>query len=156
MVCFGSSWLGSRLTLIDFCHKELVQQLCTKCCFFLAYQAPKNNLYGNIQVMNLFDVFEKSTTALDDIITWKHLPLYWPFVRGIQRSPVNSPHKGQWRGALMFSLNSVWINSWVNNREAGNVRGHRTHYDVIAMLPKNSHGSSDICAMVFIYPFQIF
>ena len=24
-------------------------------------------------------------------------------------SPVNSPHKGQWRGALMFSLICVWI-----------------------------------------------
>ena len=23
---------------------------------------------------------------------------------GVHRSPVNSPHKGQWRGALMFSL----------------------------------------------------
>ena len=38
--------------------------------------------------------------------------LYWPFVRGIHWSPVNSPHKGQWRGALMFSL--AWINDWVN------------------------------------------
>ena len=35
------------------------------------------------------------------------------------RPPVNSPHKGQWRGALMFSLICVWINGWVNNREAG-------------------------------------
>ena len=26
------------------------------------------------------------------------------FMRGIHRSPVNSPHKGQWRGALMFPL----------------------------------------------------
>ena len=26
----------------------------------------------------------------------------WPFVRGIYRSPVNSPHKSQWHGALMF------------------------------------------------------
>ena len=34
-----------------------------------------------------------------DVIKWKHFPRYWPFVRGIQRSPVNSPHKGQWRGA---------------------------------------------------------
>ena len=34
----------------------------------------------------------------------KPFPCYWPFVRGIHRSPVNSPHKGQWRGALMFSL----------------------------------------------------
>ena len=32
------------------------------------------------------------------------------------------PHKGQWRGALMFSLISAWINSWVNNREAGDFR----------------------------------
>ena len=34
----------------------------------------------------------------------KHFPRNWPFVRGIHRSPVNSPHKGQWRGALMFTL----------------------------------------------------
>ena len=39
-------------------------------------------------------------------------------------SPVNSPHKGQWRGALMFSLISAWINGWVNNREAGDLRGN--------------------------------
>ena len=40
----------------------------------------------------------------DDVIKWKHFSRYWPFVRGIHRSPVNSPHKGQWNGALMFSL----------------------------------------------------
>ena len=38
----------------------------------------------------------------DDVIKWKNFPRYCPFVRGIHRSPVNSPHKGQWRGALMF------------------------------------------------------
>ena len=43
-------------------------------------------------------------TSHDDVIKWKHFPRYWPFVRGIHRWPVNSPHKGQWRGALMFSL----------------------------------------------------
>ena len=47
--------------------------------------------------------------------------------------PVNSPHKGQWRGALMFSLICVWINGWVNNREVGDLRRHRGHYDVIVM-----------------------
>ena len=46
----------------------------------------------------------------DDVIKWKHFLLYWPFVRGIRRSPVNSPHKGQWRGALMFSLICARIN----------------------------------------------
>ena len=40
----------------------------------------------------------------DDVIKWKHFPRYWHFVRGIHRSPVKSPHKGQWRGALMFRL----------------------------------------------------
>ena len=55
------------------------------------------------------------------------------FVWGIHRSPVNSPHKGQWRGALMFSLICVWINGWVNDREADDLRRNRTHYDVIIM-----------------------
>ena len=45
----------------------------------------------------------------DDVIKWKHLMRYWPFVPGIHRSPVNSPHKGQRRGALMFFI-CAWIN----------------------------------------------
>ena len=48
--------------------------------------------------------------------------------------PVISPHKGQWRGALMFSLIYAWINDWVNNREAGDLRRQRGHYDVIVMF----------------------
>ena len=79
----------------------------------------------------------KGSTGLplqhDDVIKWKHFPRYWPFVRGIHRPQVNSPHKGQWRGALMFSLICVWINGWVNNREAGVLRCYRAHYDVIVM-----------------------
>ena len=70
----------------------------------------------------------------DDVIKWKHFPCNWPFVRGTHRSPVNSPHKGQWRGALMFSLICVWINGWVNNREAGNLRRYHAHYDVTVMM----------------------
>ena len=46
---------------------------------------------------------------------------------------VNSPHKGQWRGALMFSLIYAWINHWVNNREAGDLRRHHGHCDVNVM-----------------------
>ena len=69
----------------------------------------------------------------DDVIKWKHFPRYWPFVRGIHRSPVNSPHKGQWRGALVFSLIYTWTNGWVNNRDAGDLRRHWAHYDVTLM-----------------------
>ena len=75
----------------------------------------------------------------DDVMKWKHFPRYWPFVRGIHRSPVNSTHKGQWRGALMFSLICVWINGWVNNREAGDLRRHGAHYDVIVMWNRTWH-----------------
>ena len=49
-------------------------------------------------------------------------------------SPVNSPHKGQWRGALMFTLICARINGWVNNREAGDLRRYRGHYDVTVMV----------------------
>ena len=86
-------------------------------------------------VIMSFDVlFCVSLNSLHDaVIKWKHFPCYWPFVQGIHRSSVNSPHKGQWRGALMFSLISAWINGWVNNLEAGDLRRHRTHYDVTVM-----------------------
>ena len=62
-------------------------------------------------------------TPHDDVIKWKHFP----------RSPVNSPHKDQWRGALMFTLICARINGWVNNREAGDLRRYRAYYDVIVM-----------------------
>ena len=82
------------------------------------------------------DVIELSLWH-DDVIKWKHFPRYWPFVRGIHRSPVNSPHKGQWRGALMFTLICARIKGWVNNCKAGDLRRNHAHYDVIVMGMKN-------------------
>ena len=70
----------------------------------------------------------------DEVIKWKHFPRYWPFVRGIHRASVNSPHKGQWRGALMCPLICDWINGWVNNHEADHLRRHQAHYDVTVIL----------------------
>ena len=70
----------------------------------------------------------------DDVIRWKHFPRYWPFVRKIHRSSVNSPHKGQCRRALMFSLICARINGWITNRETGDLRGHQAHCDVIVMI----------------------
>ena len=82
----------------------------------------------------------------DDVIKWKHFPRHWPFVRGIHRSPVNSPHKGQWRGVLIFSLICVWINDWINNCGAGDLRRHRVHYDVIVMhsMPTDCTGNTKL------------
>ena len=51
----------------------------------------------------------------DDVIKWKHIPRYWPFVWIIHRSPMNSQHKDQWRGALMFSLICP-LNKWLSKQ----------------------------------------
>ena len=68
---------------------------------------------------------------------WRHqtetFSAWLAFVRGIHRSTMNSPNKGQRRGALVFSLIFAWTNSWAKNGDAGDLSRHRTHYDVIAM-----------------------
>ena len=82
----------------------------------------------------------------DDVIKWNHFPRYWPFVRGIHRSPVNSPYKGQWREAFMLSLICARINGWVNNRKAGDLRRHRAHYDAIVMeFAEHGNMTAEFC-----------
>ena len=48
-------------------------------------------------------------------------------------SPMDSPQKGQWRGALMFSLICAWTNGCANNEDAADLRRHHAHYDVTVM-----------------------
>ena len=69
----------------------------------------------------------------DDVTKRKHIPRFWPFVLGIDWSPVNSSHNGQWRGALMLSLICTLPNGCVNNRHAGDLRRNREHYDATVM-----------------------
>ena len=71
--------------------------------------------------------------------------------------PVNSPHKGQWRGALMFSLICAWINDWVNNREAGDLRRYRGNYDVNATRPWHTMVAlvtNQWIVLLWLYPMQ--
>ena len=68
---------------------------------------------------------------------WRHqietFPRYWALVWGIHRSPVDSPHKDQWRGALMFSLICASTNGWTNTLDAGDLRRDRAQHDVTIM-----------------------
>ena len=76
----------------------------------------------------------------DNVIKWKHLPRYCPFVRGTHRSPVYFPgHNGQWRGALMFSLMCAWTKSWANTLDAGESRRHGAHCDATVMWNRNGN-----------------
>ena len=97
--------------------------------------SPTSSIYPTHPQIHTFTKTSPASYIYQNIpvIKWKHFPRNWPFVREIHRSTVNSPHKGQWRGALMFSLTCVWINDWVNNREAGDLRRYLAHYDVITL-----------------------
>ena len=69
------------------------------------------------------------------------------FCGGIHWLPVNSLHKCQWRRALMFSLIFTWINGWVNNGEAGDLRCLLAHYDVTVMCVDKwwrHHGNENV------------
>ena len=94
----------------------------------------------NIMIMITANQFDLTYAMM----TSQHFPPYWPFVRGNHRSPVNSPNKGQWGGALMFSLICAWINAWVNNREAGDLRRHRGHFDLNVMAHNISASLSQV------------
>ena len=70
----------------------------------------------------------------DDIDKSKHIPRYLSFVRGIHRSPANSPHKGQWYGAFTIFLVCSWRNGWDKNRDASDFRRHNARYDVSVIV----------------------
>ena len=91
------------------------------------------NKVNNMNILQNIDMTKVQFYQHDDAIKWKHFPHYWPFVLGIHRSPVNTPHKGRWRGALMFNLICAWTNGWANNWDAGDLRRDRGHFDAIPM-----------------------
>ena len=68
-----------------------------------------------------------------EVNRWQHFPRYLTFVMGIHWSPVDSPHKGQWRGTLMFSLICARTNGSASNRGTGDLRRHHADYDVTVM-----------------------
>ena len=88
----------------------------------------------------------------DDVIKWKHFPRYWPFVRGIHRWPVNSPHKGQWCEALVFPLICAWTNSWADDGDASELRRRRAHYEVNVM----SYGQVSLKYLKTEHPYTTF
>ena len=66
---------------------------------------------------------------------WRHQmdTCNWPFLRGSHRSPMDSPHKGQWCRPLMYSLICALTNDWENTWDAGDLRRHTAHVHVTVM-----------------------
>ena len=119
---------NSRLLVETAAYKQTFSQLaCGK------FKDWSTLYFFHIDVYYAGPCFNVNPLYHNDFTEWKHFPRYWPFVQRIHRSPVNSPHKGPWRVALMFSFICAWINGWVNNREAEDLRHHRAHYDITVM-----------------------
>ena len=75
----------------------------------------------------------------NDVIKWNLDPRHLPFVRGIHRSPVDSPHKAIDTDLWCF----LWCtNGWVNNQDAGDLRCHEPNYNVTVMWKRCSAGFS--------------
>ena len=79
-------------------------------------------------------ILARFLTLLLSQASHSHQRLHVPVCYQARRIIIRSPHKGQWRGAVIFSLICAWINAWVNNREAGHLRCYRAHYDVTVMV----------------------
>ena len=98
---------------LDFCNKKRQKQN-------TLWHTTTKQMKWDINILRYVRIYMYETW-------WRHqmetFPRYWPFVWGIHRSPVNSPHKGQWGGALMFSCICARINGWIKivrlvNRDA--------------------------------------
>ena len=89
-------------------------------------------------------------TNHDDVITEKNSAL-------LAHCAGNSPVTGEFSSQMPVTRNfdvffDLRLSTWVNNREAGDFRGHRAHYDVAVMLKKISSmhdycltNTTDIC-----------
>ena len=116
------------ITPIRLLQPSLLHKFLSCCCQHLC-NVPRASFSRTSSLRYIYLLIH----AHDDVIKWRHFPRYCPFVRGIHQSPVNSPHKGQWHRASMFSLICARISGWVNTGDAGDLRRHRAHYDVIVM-----------------------
>ena len=88
--------------------------------------------------VNRTETFGSTTSLKHNLSWWRHqmetFSALLAICAGNSPVPVKSPHKGQWRGTLMFTLICARINGWVNNCEAGDFKRNRAHYDVIVMV----------------------
>ena len=99
----------------------------------ISLKTPWSFVFYVVIYMYMIFLWAVKACMFHDVVKWKHFPRYWPFVRGIHQSLVNTPHKVQWLGTLRFSLICAWTNSWVNNQYGGDLRHHHARYDFTVM-----------------------
>ena len=91
-----------------------------------------------IGVFSKVSILQTSSLGTGKDYSWWRLqikthPALLALCEGNHRSPVDSPHNGKWRGALMSFLIGAWKYGWANNRHAGDLRRHHAHYNIIVI-----------------------
>ena len=116
-------------------HRVWSRQRCQWCrwCISTGWWLPSGRGGGYVGASRPLPIWNEDRIHHDDVIKWKYFPRYWPFVRGIHRQSLDSPHKGQWRGALVFSLMCAWKNGSAKTRDDDYFSCHRAHYDVTVL-----------------------
>ena len=131
---WGSSWYKVS---IDLCH---VMQQCI-------LWVPWWQMTGWYQECNPIPSWQLDTLALPT--WWRHqmetCSALLALCAGNSRVTGELPLQSQWCKDLMFYLIWAWTNGWVNNRDAGDLRRNRTHYDVTVMSPKFDHFQLSDC-----------
>ena len=74
--------------------KPIRSQNAALSCSYYSHALLSYGAYVTVILQMAYRVSHKICTRFyhDDVIKWKYFARYWPFVRGIHRSPVNSPH----------------------------------------------------------------
>ena len=96
--------------------------------FYKVHKKYHDHIDGDGQVSNTGFI-----VVHDDVIKWKHFRVTGHLCGGIHQSLVNSPHKSQWRRALMFSFDLCLKKGLINNQNDGDLRCHWAHYDITVM-----------------------
>ena len=126
-------WLDGSLKPLSGFAKEHVSSVMIRLC---AWTRKAPNIEKWIEPWHV--ITERYMERFISFSWWRHqmetFSALLALCAGNSPAPVTSPQKGQWRGALMFSLICAWINGWVNNREVGDLRRYRAHYDVTVMF----------------------
>ena len=102
------------------------------CCF---YTYPRYTIFKQYSIPH-----EIYTTFIALCLVWSYWKLFCLFVITSSNGnifrvtePMWIPHTKASDAELRFSLICPRKNGWVNNAEAGYLRRHRAHYDVIVM-----------------------
>ena len=111
-----------------------LQCYCTCWSFGLAIPQKFSTWRDFLQLLNIWYINMYTVCfGYSKIIMIKTYSALLAICEGNHRSPVDFPHKGQWRRALTFSLICARTNGWTNNRDAGDFRRHGAHCDVTVM-----------------------